>query len=356
MNVCFFGSYSPDYSRNRILIKGLQKNGVKVLHCHSTKGLFLVRYFELIKQYWPQRKNIDVIFVAFIGQLDMPLAWFLALLTKKRVIFDMFYSMYDTYVFDRKSCKPTSIRAKTYFWIDKLAASLADLVITDTNAQADYFKKIFKIQSHKFKRIFVGADDTIFKRRVSKKNKRIIIEFHGMFTRLQGAEVFIKAAKTLENNPNIEFWLIGGSKVYHVPCVLLHKLRPSSLKIFPRQKLKDLSKLVAQADVTVGHLGTSQKARNVISNKTYEGLACANAVIVADTKANKELLIDKENALFVKLDSVGDLVNKILVLSKNRILRENISENGHRLFKKSLTNVKTSMYLIKVIEKELAEV
>jgi len=34
MRVCYFGTYDLNYSRNRILIEGLERNGIDVVECH----------------------------------------------------------------------------------------------------------------------------------------------------------------------------------------------------------------------------------------------------------------------------------------------------------------------------------
>ncbi len=348
--ICYFGSYDNQYSRNRILIDGLKKNGVVVLECLSKEGSFVKRYPQLIKQYWSLRDKIDLIIVGFVGQLDMPLAWLLAKLTGKRVVFDMFYSMYDTYVFDRQSAKPGSFRALSYFWIDKVAASLADIVITDTNAHARYFIKTFKLNQKKFKRIFVGGDDTLFKPIKKRKKKKIIIEFHGIFTRLHGAEYFVEAAKILEHKKEIEFWLIGDTKNYFLPLELYKKLRPKNMKYFPALSVTNLAKKIAASDISIGHLGTTEKAKSVITNKMFHALSCRLALIAADTKATWELFKDRENAVFVRSGDAKDLAQKILFLVNNDKLRIKIAINGYELAKDSLTNVKLGQELIKIIK------
>ncbi len=34
MTVLYFGIYNPNYSRNRVLIKGLRENSIEVLECN----------------------------------------------------------------------------------------------------------------------------------------------------------------------------------------------------------------------------------------------------------------------------------------------------------------------------------
>ena len=35
LRVCYFGTYRAEYSRNRIMMEGLRKNGVEVIECHE---------------------------------------------------------------------------------------------------------------------------------------------------------------------------------------------------------------------------------------------------------------------------------------------------------------------------------
>ena len=35
LHVCYFGAYREEYSRNRIMIEGLRRNGVEVVECHA---------------------------------------------------------------------------------------------------------------------------------------------------------------------------------------------------------------------------------------------------------------------------------------------------------------------------------
>lgn len=356
MTICFFGSYNQNYSRNKILIDGLSKNWIKVLHCHSAYNSVIKRYPELIRKFVKLSRKTDVIYVAFMGHLDMPLAWMLGKLFRKKVIFDMFYSMYDTYVFDRKSAKPGSFTAFTYALIDTIAAGLADAIITDTKTHGNYFINLFHLNRRKFHRIFVGGDDTIFcpanqNNIRSKKSKKIIIEFHGMFTRLHGAEFFVKAAKRLENDRTLQFLLIGSSTNYTLPIEQYFKLKPKNMKYIPELPLPKLARMVAQSDISIGHIGMTEKAKSVITNKIFHALASRIAVIAGDCDATRELLEDGKTAIFTRMGDVDDLVNKIKFLSQNKIFREKIASKGYDLSVDKLTNVKLGRELMRIAQK-----
>ena len=99
--------------------------------------------------------------VGFPGHAAMPLAWFLAKLTNKKIIFDVFVSLYDSIILDREDHSRYSLPALKYWLMDWLSCRLADLIISEVDEYAKYFVKTFGIKYSKFRRIFVGSDDAI---------------------------------------------------------------------------------------------------------------------------------------------------------------------------------------------------
>lgn len=350
MTICFFGSYDPVYARNKILIDGLQKNGARVLHCRSNAGSVFTRYPELISQFLKIKDQVDVIYVAFVGHLNVPLAWILGKLFNKNIIFDMFYSMYDTYVFDRRSARSGSFRARSYFLIDKLSAMLADRVVTDTQAHANYFVNLLKLPKRKFHCVFVGGDDTLFTPGKRKVHNKIRVIFHGMFTRLHGAEYFVEAAKLLEKEKNLELILVGSSQNYTSPIQLYKKLKPKSLTYYPEMSISKLAGLLADCDISVGHLGTTVKAKSVITNKMFQAMASRVAVVAGDCAANLEVFTQGKNAWFVEMGDPKSLAEALRFLSHHAKVVKKLADNGYRYFKIHLTNEQIGKRLIQVIQ------
>lgn len=359
MTICFFGYPNESYSRNKILIDGLQKNGVEVISCTDKSGLFLTRYWRLFKKFLPLRHQTDIIFVQFPGHLNTPIAWFLAKIFIKPMIFDAFVSLYDTYVFDRQVARQGSTKAKFYWWVDKLACSLADRVTLDTNAHIRYFVRTFKLLRRKFSRLPVGGDDSLFKphhKPYAISHKPIIVEFHGMFTRIHGAECFVQAAKQLEKYGHLEFWLIGSSDNYPLPIKLYRQLKPKTMKYWPSMPVKKLAAKIAQADISIGHLGPTQKAKMVLTNKMFHALTSRVALIAGNCPATREFLTDKVNCLYVNMYDARDLAQKILYLARHLQLRRRIAYHGYQLHQQNFTNKKLGLKLLQIISKHLLHV
>lgn len=335
MRVCYFGNYNANYSRNKILIKGLRKNGATVIECNTLlKGC--AKYFDLIKRHYHIRKEYDIMIVGFPGFQSMILAKFL---TRKPIIFDAFLSIYDSEVFDRQLVQAKSIKARYYWLLDFLSCFLARQVLLDTNEHIDYFVKTFYLKKKKFQRIFVGADDEIFYPEENKnKNSKFIVHFHGSFIPLQGVECILNAANSLKNE-DIHFNIIGTKIKNNYENKFF-----SNITFVNDVKYSELKNYINQADICLGIFGATDKAKRVIPNKIFEALACKKPIITAETYAIKELFENNKNILMCQ---PMNLTLSILNLKRDNELRKKIADNGFSLLKEKLTPSKITEELIK---------
>lgn len=348
MTICYFGSYKPSYTRNVIQIKGLRQNGVEVLECNSRES-GLKKYWQLIKIHWPIRNKYQVMIVGFPGHSIMPLAWLLAKLRGKKIIFDAFVSMYDSVVFDRQEFSPQSWQAKKYWIIDWLACKLADVVVLDANAHSQYFIDTFKIKPDKFKRILVGVDDEVVKPIEQKKHtKNFLVHFHGTYIPAQGIAYIMDAAEILKDQ-DIEFNMVGKSHDYHKE---VERAKQQNLKInfFDFMPYEKLVEKIAQADICLGMFGDTDKAQRAGAFKVVEAMAMKKAVITADTPAMREFLQDGKDCLFCQIADGKDLANKILKLKNDSELRQKIAEQGYQTYIQAMTPKILGQELKQIIE------
>lgn len=347
--VCYFGTYAPEYSRNKILISGLRENGVDCMECHTNlKGFF--KYIDLVKKHWKIKKRYDVMIVGFQGLHAIILAKFL---TRKTIIFDAFLSIYDSMVMDRKSVKTGSFAAIYYWWLDKISMTLADIVLFDTNEHINYASKEFGIKKEKFRRIFIGADTSVFypvkRESISKKFK---VLFYGSFLPLQGIDYIVKAAKLLEKEKDIVFEIVGWGPEKEKIIGLFNYLKPNNLFFTGGQNQESLRKKGAEADVCLGIFGDTDKTKRVIPNKVYECLAMNKPVITSDTPATRELFEDGE-LMFVKVSDHVSLANAIITLKNNKELAVSIAQKGYQKFLKFAEPNILGKQLIKIINESI---
>jgi glycosyltransferase involved in cell wall biosynthesis len=336
MRVCYFGIFDPEYNRNKVIIEGLKENGIEIIDCRSdNKGVG--KYFELYKKHNKIKNDYDVMIVGFPGWTMM--IWARIISRKKKIIFDCFTSVYDSVVFDRKTVKKGSIKAGYYWLLDWLACILADLILLDTNEHIKYFVKTFGIKKEKFLRIWVGSTMKPGKR---SENDSVVVTFYGSDIPLQGVEYVIEATKLIKDN-NIQFRIIG-SKIKN----RFGNYKQENVKFYDNVSYEKLNQLYIESDIILGIFGNTDKAKRVIPNKVYDGLAVGRTIIMADTVAVRELLSD-ENCLFVRAGDSRGLADKIKILVSNNELRKKLAEKNIKLFNDKLRPGIIVKELVKII-------
>lgn len=344
MTICYFGIYSSEYTRNKVNINGLRENGVEVIECNVQTG-GLKKYWDLFRKYWSMQNSYDVMIVGFNGHTVVPLAWLITRFPRKKLVFDAFISTYDSNIFDRKKHSPHSLMALKYWVIDWLSCSLADLVLMDADAHAEYISKTFHIPRKKVKGLFVGCTNDVMYPRPQHKTHSInsgqakpdfLVHFHGTYIPVQGIPYIIRAAKLLEGK-GVQFNIVGKLETYKESTDLASQLNIKNINFYNYMPYDKLAEQMAMADVCLGMFGMTDKAMRTGAFKVVEGMAMKKPVITAETPAMREFLIDRKDVLFCKSADSQDLADKIMELKNNTNLRNTIAENGYQLYLRRFT-------------------
>lgn len=328
MKVCYFGDYVPTYPRHIVLQRGLRQAGAEVVEV-QLKNTGFRKYFEIVRRLNEIPKDADLILVAYSNSRFV---WFLRLLTKKRIVWNAFYSIYNNWVFDRKRVKQGSFRAQMLWLQDYLCCIASDLVILETNADIKYFSETFSLDEKKFHRVFIGYDEEVFYPRLKERavDNKFVVEFHGNYIPLQGVPVIIQAAKLLESQKDIHFNLIGDGQTYPEVKKLAQKLAVKNVTFFPRLSPEEIVQHINLADVCIGLIGDVSRVNQCIPNKLLEASAMKRACINADTDAIKEMFVDGEDVILIEKGNPNDLAAKILELRDNDSLKNSIAEAAHK--------------------------
>ena len=349
MHIVYWGTYDIGKPRNRILLRGLRENNIEITECHAdiwesvedksqiagwkNKLQFMLRWLSsypgLILRYLKLPRH-DVVFVGYMGHLDVLILWFFAKIRNVPIVWDAFLSLYDTVVQDRQMVCPRHPLAKLlYFW-EWLSCRAANLVILDTLAHAEYFKHHFGLSQNHVGATFVGAETEIFPSSPpklivsnSKDNSAALkILFYGQFIPLHGIETIILAAIRLKNKP-IRWIIIGKGQEAHKIRNMLAKYSLPQLTWLPWADYEKLVEYIHHADICLGIFGDSGKAGRVIPNKVFHILAAGKPLITRDSSAIRELLHDDMPGIFLvpPADSQA-LADKIQYLSEKTIFRQ----------------------------------
>jgi len=335
MKILYFGTYDPNYSRNRVLMSGLRDNGVEILECNSREA-GLKKYWSLYRQHKKLRYSYDILFVGFSGH---SVVWFAKLLTKKKIVFDAFVSQYLSNIVDRGLYSPKSLFALYYWLLDKISCSLADIILLDTNAQINYFIKTFKLPPLKFKRIFVGSDLAGARSRVQDTIKgKFIVHWHGYIVPFDGINVILEAAGLLKNEPGIFFRIITrlDSKARRLQKLITLKSL-SNIEIIGEVSSRELVTYLDASDICLGVFGDNEKASLVIPNKIYEAVTRGRPVITGAQQVLSELFEEGVGLITVEPNNATALANKLLECYGNSERCKEIGQQGLEVYDKELT-------------------
>lgn len=316
MRILFWGTYDTGKPRTRILLKGLQLTGVNVDECHVEiwRGVedksqvhsvgrrfgiglrWLLSYPHLAWRL-ARAPRPDVILVGFPGFLDMLVAAPIARWRGIPLVWDMFMSLYDTVVEDRKLLCPGGLPARILYWLEKFALRRADLVFLDTRAHARRIEQLFNLGQGSIGAVWVGAETEHFHaisagvKNAGRQFRDLRVLFYGQFIPLHGIETIIHAARLTRDEP-VEWQLIGrGQEANRIKTLLaeqpLPKVRWDSWVDYGQ-----LPQHIATVDVCLGIFGTSDKAASVIPNKVFQIVAMGRPLITRDSPAIREMLDD----------------------------------------------------------------
>lgn len=351
MTRVLFVSGQPYSTRNVVVLKGLRKNGINPIECTHLSKSYFTRYPYIIgKLILKIMDDFDFVYLGFFSQ---PLVPFVKKLRSEKVIFDAFLSAYDTLCFDREKYDPRLMIGKALYNLDKYSCELSDTVLLDTNAHINYFVDTFNLDRNKFHRILVGADESLFYPQGKKRTAgKFQIFFYGNYLPLQGIEYIIEAAKLLEKHDDIEFKIIGNGMVDREIAKLVRDLEITNIKFIKWVPYEQLPVEIANSDLCLGgHFSNINKAKRVISGKTYHFLSMRKPVIVGDNEANREIFENKKHVIFVEHANPHALSDAILSLKYDEQLRERVAEGGYKLFKSECTTTAIGREIKQIILK-----
>jgi glycosyltransferase involved in cell wall biosynthesis len=334
LRVLYFGTYERAYPRNAQVISCLRRAGVEVEERHvpvwegsehkwaagPLAALRLARAQARLLRRPPG--EFDAVIVGYPGHLDLAAARRVA--RGRPVVFNPLVSLEDTLVDDRHRFRHGSLPARALRAIDRRALRAADLVVADTEANADDLARRAHIPHKQVAVCFVGAEERIF-RPGWQRGETFTALFVGKLIPLHGLETVLAAAR---HAPEIAFRIVGSGQ--H-EAALAH--RPANVDWVPWVEYERLPEELHAAGCALGVFGMSAKAGRVIPNKVFQALACGTPVVTAGTRAARELLADGVSALLVPAGDPDALVAAVRRLADDGPLTERIAGRGHAVYR-----------------------
>jgi len=337
---CYF---DPDYVRARSLRAALKTIPDVKITVVKNRHKGMLRYPEVAMKLWKMRQNRpDVYLLTFRGQEILPLV--LMLSGKKPVWFDEFI-VPIAYASGEKHRKSFAIRVKHFLarvseplykrWLQK-----CQVILADTAAHAELSAKVSQVNLSKYTAVPVGTDEKLFVPAI--KDERPITPFRVFYYStgmqpLHGIPVVMAAAEELQDDPDIEFLIVGGKKPMEAVATVA-KSRGANVHYVPWIPFEDLVPTIQAASLCLGGpFGDTPQAHHVITGKSYQFLACERPVLVGAGEATNEFFVDKTNALMVPQGDADALAKAIKWAKAHPDELKTIAANGRKLYEKEFS-------------------
>lgn len=309
--VLLWGTYDAGKPRLRILREGMAAADIQVSILHAgvwerfrdksrmgpraalRVGMRLLLAYPLLLIRLLRAERPDLVLVSYPGLMDVLLAKLVARWWRVPVFFDVFISLYDTIVLDRKMLRAGSIAARCLFAVEQWSLRAADRAFMDTASHARRIEQLFGLPPHSVGHVWVGAETAMFRPATDAlhqlAHRRMQVLFYGQFIPLHGLPTIIEAARLLEE-AEIDWVIVGeGQETARVDAMLAAHPLPRLHRIAWLEPA-DLARQVADADLCLGIFGTSDKAASVIPNKIFQIIAAGRPFITRDSPAIRELI------------------------------------------------------------------
>lgn len=306
LKVLLYGNIVGAHHRSQTLIKLLLDSGYLV-------SLFSPNFYtrKQVKQSYLLRKLqsgvqladlfvkaafADVIYLLPLNTHFVKKAIWASKIFNKILIVEVYISLYDTFVGDRKKYEEGSKKAKNALYQDRLALTKPDYIIITSNHEPAYWAEKLRVSLVRDK-IFVApnfSDSRLVHQRSFMDDNVLRICWWGTFIPLHGLDNILLAMKLCKES-KIQFTcnLFGVDNRFF--SIYLEKIRANELDshVFLR---KDLSfsdnslpeYLIENCDLALGIFGNTDKAFNGVPNKLVEALAMGIPTLTMNSPALKE--------------------------------------------------------------------
>lgn len=283
---------------------------------------WITSYPLLLYAYLRMPKH-DIVIIPYLGNIDVLLLWPFARLRGARICWDMFISVYDTVVEDRKLVLPGNWVARLLYQFERGSVRAADLVLMDTCEHARYVAHLYRVPEGKVKAVWVGAETGLFRRTpLPIRQGPVQVLFYGQFIPLHGLETLVGAIHVIQSTcdgqrSDLRFTIIGSGQESAKIDRLIAKYELRDVRRIAWVNYTDLPVAIADADICLGIFAGEGKAGRVIPNKMFQILAAGRPLITRDSSAARELVQPGAAIRLVCPGDSADLARHLSALARD---------------------------------------
>jgi len=332
------------YSRSWNYYASLKKNGTRVEFLKLDNTRLLKKFISLRKQ----TKRTDIFIVMSPSHYLTP---FTRIFLGKNTYLDAGWSLFEGSILARRQIGFMGINLIKTYSIDLIASIFAKRILLESEAQINFYCKLFLIRKSKCSVIYTGVDEDQFE--VNNDfptpsdiyGNGAIVMFRGKYTGEAGLEVLAQASKLLKDE-KITFWIFSPG----IPKNLGFSKNTFIFSNFIDSK-RNLAKIYAEAGLTLGQLSDYPRLNRTIPHKAFESALLAKPYLSSRSKGILEVFSENKEIICFNPGDPIDLANKIRIFFEFRRDFEKIGICMHEKYIMNLSQLKLASMLLGLVEK-----
>lgn len=271
----------------------------------------------------------DIIHVHSVPDFEV-FAATLPKLTGSKVILDIHDLVPEFYASKFKKNKQSFIY-KTLLIIERVSCRFADHVIAANHIWEKTLTGRSVRKEHCTTILNYPKTSVFHKSDIGKENGKFIFLYPGSLSHHQGLDVAIKAFSLIKNDfPEAEFHIYGEGPSEPALKQLASRLGVSERILFKREvPLERIASIIANADIGVVPKRNDGFGGEAFSTKILEFMISGVPVILSATRIDRYYFNDAI-VKFFNPDDEKDLATCMLTLTRDKALRDRLSENALR--------------------------
>ena len=197
-------------------------------------------------------------------------------------------------------------------------------------------------------------EDSNFRERTNFKSTDLLFFYGGILGYAQGLEIILKAAKLLEDKPDVQFIIQGSGPEKEKLLNLRDELNVSNVHFFDPVAKSEMPAIVKAVDVALVPLKNLPLFQGAIPSKVFEALAMKKPLLLGVDGEARKHFIEKANAGFFFIpENEEDLAHQIRKLVDNPNFIPEMGTNARNYVSNHFNRDKIAAEFLKVLENNL---
>ena len=197
-------------------------------------------------------------------------------------------------------------------------------------------------------------EDSDFRERNNFKSTDLLLFYGGILGYAQGLEIILKAAKLVEDKPEVQFIIQGSGPEKDKLVNLKAELKVNNVHFLDPVSKSDMPSIVKAIDIALVPLKNLPLFQGAIPSKVFEALAMKKPLLLGVDGEARHHFIDKAQAgLFFLPENEEDLVRQIRQIIENPAKLIDMGNNARSYVSAHFNRDKIALDFLKLLEHNL---